>query len=197
MRRALPLLGLLLVGCPKQEEAPPEFDPADRTLQKLKAEQERLARLPPPRPKEPEPDPLAEIAAAPKRPEQLGIPSGVEGELGTVSLRLLEVEQSQTVSGGKVSLSTAERFLKVTLEARSTTPLDLDLSGATLSQGEHSVPIARDVQRVGGGSSLITSLGTGQERELVLYFEAPDEMIGKGLKIILTSPGSRVELPLQ
>ena len=187
-------LGLLLwCGCPKHEE-PPEFDPNDRLLQKMKAEQERLAKAPP---RTPEPDPLAEIAARPGKPETLGIPAGVAADLGPVSLTLLEVQQSQTVSGGKVSLATTERFLKVTLEASTKKDVDLNLSGATLALDDTTVPIARDAQRAGQGSSLVTSLGAGRTEKLVLFFEVPDGMIRKGLKIILTTPESRVELALQ
>lgn len=188
------LLGLLLCGCPKKDE-PPEFDPNDRLLQKMKAEQERLSKLPP-RPTA-EPDPLAEIVAKPGKPENLGIPRGVAGELGVVSLALIEVQQSQTVGGDRVSLSTTERFLKVTLEATTKKELDLDLSGATLAFEDKSVKIARDAQRAAGGSELVTRLDRGGPHTLVLFFEAPDEMIRKGLKIILTTPESRVELPLQ
>ncbi len=187
-------IGLLLSGCPKKDE-PPEFDPDDRLLQKMKEEQERLAKAAPRRLQEP--DPLAEILARPSKPENLGIPTGVAADLGPVSLSLLEVQQSQTVGGGKVSLSTTERFLKVTLEATSKKAIDLDLSGATLVSGENTVGIARDAQRAARGSPLVTSVQPGGPQKLVLYFEASDEMMGKGLKIILTTPESRVELPLQ
>lgn len=191
MRTAL-LLGLLLAcGCPKKE---PEFDPDDRLLQKMKEEQERLART---RAPIAAPDPLAEIAARPAKPETLGIPSGVAADLGPVSLTLVEVQQSQKVGSGKVSLSTTDKFLKVTLDATSKKHLDLDLSGATLAIDDHSIRLARDAQRAAHGTELLAQFNEGERRQLVLYFEAPDEMIRKGLKIILTTPESRVELPLQ
>ena len=187
------LLGLLLLcGCPKKEQ--PEFDPNDRLLQKMKEEQERLART---RAPVAEPDPLAEIAARPGKPETLGIPSGVAADLGPVSLTLVEVQQSQTVGSGKVSLSTTDKFLKVTLDATSKKQLDLDLSGATLAIDDHVIRVARDAQRAARGSELLAQFNEGEHRQLVLYFEAPDEMIRKGLKIILTTTESRVELPLQ
>lgn len=186
------VLGLLLCGCPKNEA--PEFDPNDRLLQKMKQEQERLAKLPP---RMPEPDPLADIIARPTKPEKLFIPAGVAADLGPISLSLVEVQQSQTVGGGKVSLSTTERFLRVTLEATSKKELDLDLSGATLVFGEHTFHLARDAQRAARGSDLVTKFSVGSQLTLVLFFEVPDEMIGKGLRIILTTPESRVELPLQ
>ncbi len=189
-------LGLLLCcGCPRRDE-PPEFDPNDRLLQKMKAEQERLANAPP-RMQQQEPDPLAEILARPSKPENLGIPAGVAADLGPLSLSLVEVQQSQTVGSSKVSLSTTERFLKVTLEAAAKKAVDLDLSGATLALADQSVKIARDAQRAAKGSDLVVSFAQGDQKHLILYFEAPDEMIRKGLKIILTTPESRVELPLQ
>ena len=189
-------IGLLLCcGCPKRDE-PPEFDPNDRLLQKMKAEQERLANTPP-RMAQQEADPLAEIVARGSKPESLGIPAGVTADLGPVTLSLVEVQQSQTVGSSKVSLSTTERFLKVTLDAFSKKAIDLDLSKATLAHGDQSVGIARDAQRAAKGSDLMVSLEAGEHQRLILFFEAPDEMITKGLKIILTTPESRVELSLQ
>lgn len=191
--RALVTLGLLLAGCPK-EDAAPEFDPkTDRTLQKLLEAQQR----PPTPPPQPEPDPLAEVAANPGKPETLGIPSGVSADLGPVSLTLVEVVQTQSVGSGKVSLATTDRFVKVTLKATAARDFDLDVAGATLENGQASVPLARDAQRAGRGAALNVHLREGASEKVSLYFEAPPEMISKGLKIILTAPGSRVELALQ
>lgn len=196
--RALAVGALLVCGCPRTEEAPEQqFDPNDRALEKLKAEQERLAKAGAPKLKEPDADPLAAIATAPSKPETLGIPSGVAADLGDIAFQLIEVQQSQSVTGGKISLATADRFLKVTLEGVSSREVELDLSGATLENGDQTVGIARDVQRVAHGSPLITKFRPRSTERVVLYFEAPPEMIRKGLKIILTSAGSRVELPLQ
>lgn len=193
MKRWL-VIGLMFAGCPK-DEPQQEFDPNDRLLQKLKAEQERLAKAP--KLKEPEPDPLAKIVASDSKPDFLGVPEGVAADLGTTALTLVEVQRSQTVAGAKLSLSTTDRFLRVTLDAAAKKDVTLDLSGAKLENGEHSVGIARDVQRVGHGSPLSVSLRAGSTEKLVLFFEAPDEMIAKGLKIILATDASRVELPLQ
>ncbi|MFZ5446203.1 MAG: hypothetical protein ACOZQL_39815 [Myxococcota bacterium] len=189
---------LLLLGCPRQDE-PREFDPkTDRTLQKLIAEQQRQGKSPAPKPKEPEPDPLTQLATTPPaKPETLGIPSGVAADLGPLSLSLLEVQQMQTVGGSRVSLATTDRFLKVSLKAVAGRDFELDLTGASLENGDAKVGLARDAQRAGNGSPLSVHLAGGTDQKLVLFFEAPPEMIRKGLKIILTSPGSRVELPLQ
>ncbi|MFO0594202.1 MAG: hypothetical protein U0228_02830 [Myxococcaceae bacterium] len=193
MRRAL-LISVVALGACKKDE--PEFDPAtDRTLQKLKAEQERLAKKAKEQP--PPPDPLTTAMAAPLKPENLGIPQGVAGDLGPIALELLEVQQSQSVSSEKVSLTTADRFLRVTLSAKSTKDVEVDLSGALLANGTSEFKLARDVMRVARGSPLTIPFRAGVEEKLVLWFEAPPEAVSKGLKIILSLGESRVELTLQ
>lgn len=189
------VLGLLLCGCPKPDA--PEFDPDDRLLQKLKAEQERLSKAGPRPGQAPQPDPLAAVLAAPSKPESLGIPSGVSADFGPVALTLIEVQQSQQVGTDRVSVATTDRFLKVTLEATAQKDLVLELSGAALEREGHTAPLARDAQRAGKGSPLSLPLRAGKPQPVVLFFEAPPEMISKGLKIILTSAESRVELALQ
>lgn len=191
------IVGLLITGCPKENDAPAGFDQNDPLIKKLQAEQARLAKAGPPKPKEPEPDPLAAIVASPAKPESLGIPSGVAADLGPVSLSLVEVLQSQRVGTDRVSLATTDRFLKVTLDAFSKEALELDLSGALLESEGRTLSLARDAQRAAKGSALVTHLPANAHKDLVLYFEAPDEMIKKGLKIILTRGESRVELALQ
>ena len=79
------------------------------------------------------------------------------------------------MGGGKVSLATTDRFLKVTLEATSKQAVELDLSGATLVNGDKTVKLARDAQRAARGSQLVTSLGKEAPRELVLFFD--DDLI--------------------
>lgn len=194
--RALSLGLLVVCGCPKKDEAP-EFDPNDRALLKLKAEQERLDKAGAPKMKEPEEDPLAKIATAPSTPQNLTIPTGVAADLGPIAFSLIELQQSQNVSGGKVELATTDRFLRVTLEGTASRAYELDLSSARLENGDLKVPIARDVQRVAHGSPLDTKFRPGGTERVVLWFETPPEMISRGLKIILTTAESRVELPLQ
>lgn len=184
-----------LAACPKQDEAP-EFDPStDRTLQRLRAEQERLAkeaRQPGP------PDPLTTAITAPVKPENLGVPKGVEADLGPLTLSLVAVQQSQTGGGGKVTLTTPERFLRVTLEAQSkeAEAIELDLSGATLSFADQTFNVARDVQRA-SKSPLVVKVSPGATQKFDVHFECPPEVITKGLKIILSRGESRVELALQ
>lgn len=194
--RILLCVAVLLAACTKQRDEP-EFDPNDRALQKLLAEKERLAKEHAAPPQPDAPNPLAQIAAAPSRPESLGIPTGVAGELGGVKLTLTEVKQAQTLGNGKVSLSTEERFLQVFLDATTPKPVTLDLSGAELQLDEQHFALARDVQRVAGGSALSLPLDAEKTQPIVLLFEVPSDAIRKGLKIVLTQQQSRVELPLQ
>lgn len=183
-----------LAACPKKDE-PPEFDPStDRTLLKLRAEQERLekeARQAPP------PDPLTSAIAAPLKPENLGIPQGVEADLGKITLTLVAVQQSQT-AGGKVTLTTSERFVRVTLEARSneSSPVELNVADAQLGFGDQTFALARDVQRA-SKSPLSVKLDPGHTEKFDLHFECPPQVVAKGLKIILSRGESRVELALQ
>lgn len=197
MRSALLVVAVLLTGCPKDKDE--QFDPAnDRTLQKLKAEQERLAKAGAPKQvTAKDEDPLTAAIAAPIKSESLGIPSGVEADLGPVTLTLLEVQQSQTAGSGKVSLTTGERFLRVTLDAKASDTVELDLTRAFLMKDDQEFHLARDVQRAARGSPLIARVSPGGSEKLTLYFEVPPEVIGKGLKIILTHGESRVELVLQ
>lgn len=183
-------LGLALTGCPKEDE------PRDRAIELLKAEQERLRRegAAPRRPAEP--DPLAAIAAAGGRPENLGIPAGVSADLGPVTLSLREVQIAQTV-GERVKLSTTDQFVRVTLEASTRAAFSLDLASAQLTQGEQTFALARDAQRAAGGSPLTVKIQPGGTERLVLFFEAPREVLRPGLKIILSTASSRVELALQ
>lgn len=184
-----------LAACPKQDE-PPEFDPStDRALQKLRAEQERLAqetRQPAP------PDPLTTAITSPVKPESLGVPKGVEADLGPLTLSLVGVEQSQTGGGGKVTLITSDRFVRVTLEAESKDgqPIEIDLSQATLAFGDQTFNVARDVQRA-SKAPLVVKVSPGSSQKFDVHFECPPEVITKGLKIILSRGESRVELALQ
>lgn len=190
MRRAAAVLALALCACPKDEA------PTDRTIELLRAEQERLRREGEPARRAAEPDPLADVVAANARPETLGIPAGVEADLGDVTLALREVQIAQTV-GQRVKLSTTDQFVRVTLEASAKKAVELDLSGAQLVQGEERYAVARDAQRAAGGSPLAASFHPGDKSKLVLFFEAPRAELKPGLKLVLTAGSSRVELALQ
>ncbi|GMU58612.1 MAG: hypothetical protein AMXMBFR34_03750 [Myxococcaceae bacterium] len=200
MLRALcAVLAVGVLGCPKEEQP---FDPStDRTLQKLKEEQDRLAKggapSGPPGKKTPEPDPLAEAAAAQAPPRVLALPPAAVTKLGPLNLELRRVEVSQTLKTTRASISTGERFVRVVLTATTRTRAPLSLSGARLERGAETASIAGDVQRLGQGSPLETAIEPGVEQDLVLFFEASPSMIAPGLKIILPSGEKTVELPLQ
>ncbi|MEW5742960.1 MAG: hypothetical protein AB1938_28855 [Myxococcota bacterium] len=199
MARALFLvLAVGLLGCPKEE---PPFDPStDRTLQKLKEEQDRLAKggtpSGPPGVKTPE-DPLAEAAAAQAPPRALTLPPGGIARVGPVQLELRRAEVSQTLKTARASISTGERFVRVVLTATTTTKAPLSLTGVKLARGDETAGIAGDVQRLGQGSPLETAIEPGVDQDLVLYFEVSPSMIAPGLKIILPAGEKAVELPLQ
>lgn len=199
VRRAIALaLSFGLVGCPKEEA----FDPAsDRTLQKLKAEQERIAKggtpSGPPGAKVPQPDPLAQAAAAQEPPRALALPPGATAKAGALQLELRRVEVSQTVQTPRAAISTAERFVRVLLTATATAKTPLKPGDAELVLGERKAGITRDVQRLGQGSPLDTAIEPGVEQDLVLYFEVEAAMIAPGLKIILPVGEKAVELPVQ
>lgn len=194
MRRAL-VLGLLLCGCPKDE---PSIDENDPLIRKLKAEQERLKgeAL---RKQEAQKalDPLARVATTNGKPEHLGIPSGVSADLGDISLTLTDVQRMQNVGNGNVSVSTTDWFVRVVVMARAKKATTLSLDGVELVNGDKTWKIARDAQRLGQGATNPVELNTAMDQKVITYFELPDASITKGLKIVLTAPGSRVELPLQ
>lgn len=194
MRFAL-VLGLLLCGCPKDE---PSIDENDPLIRKLKAEQERLNQQAL-RKQETQKalDPLARIATTTGKPEHLGIPSGVSADLGDVTLSLQDVQRMQNVGNGNVSVSTTDWFVRVALLARAKKATTLSLDGVQLENGEQRWKIAGDAQRLGHGATNPVELNASTSQKVIVYFELPDASIGKGLKIVLTAPGSRVELPLQ
>ncbi|MEW6430549.1 MAG: hypothetical protein AB1730_03475 [Myxococcota bacterium] len=199
-RALLAAAAVALLGCPK-EESPP-FDPAnDRTLQKLKEEQARLAQggQPggPPTGK-PEPvDPLAAAAAAQEPPRALDLPASTRAQVGPISFEVRRVEVMQTLKTARAAVSTADRFVRVSLTATTTKKAPLSLGKVELVRGDEHAGVALDVQRLGQGSPLETAIEPGVEQDLVLFFEVSPGMIGPGLKIILPGGESGVELPLQ
>jgi hypothetical protein len=187
-------LAAALASCTKDAPAPLE----ERTLARLKAEQERLARGGAPGgPPKQEEDPLANVASNPQPARALKVrPSS--GTLGVVEYALTAAEISQTVKGAKVELSTPERFVRVVLTAKASAPATVTLGEATLVHGEAISTIARDAQRVGPGSPLSpVQLDPGVAQELVLYFEVPADSAGGALKLVLTQGAARLELVVQ
>lgn len=195
MSRALLAAALLLLpGCPERSRSV-EDDPL---ITKLKAEQERLARggLPggPPRPAT---DPLAELAQQPPDvPVTLPVLStGVTAAELTLTPKRLET--AQIIAGGKVKLSTSERFVRLVISAATTRDTTLDLTRAALRQGPDTFELARDVQRVGQGSPLAPTLGAGVAQDLVLHFELPPSALGPGLTLVVPVGDATLAVPLR
>jgi hypothetical protein len=200
MKRLL-AIAVLCQACTKDE---PSFDENDRTIARLKAEQDRLAKggQPGAPPKSaqraaPEPNPLAEIAAAHRPPVPIKVLEST-GAFGDVTVTVNTAEVSQTVQGEKAALSTEDRFLRVALTAVAQKEATLDLSSVKLVNGEQEAHVARDVQRVGKGSSLSPiTLEAKKPQELVIYFEAPATLLKTGLSMVFSSQTANLSLQLQ
>lgn len=198
MKRLL-VVALLVSACPKDE---PTFDPNDRALAKLKAEQERLAKGgkpsgPPSAANKPEANPLAEIAAAQRPPVALTVLQS-SGTFQDITITVTSAEMSQTVAGAKTSLSTEERFVRVAFTATAKHDATLELATVKLVNGAQEAGVARDVQRVGQGSSLsTTALKAGEATNLVVYFEAAPALLNPGMSMVFSQGEAKLSLQLQ
>ena len=179
-----------LTACPAAKQAP-AIDENDPLVRKLQAEQARLAQPALPS----QADVLARVATSDDQPTVLPASAG-QMHFGDVVFKVKRLEQSHTVKGEKLSLSTAEAFLKLTLTAEATHSQTFDLSGTTLELSEQVHPIDPTAQRVGNGSELQPTVGP-EARDLVLYFELPTASVKPGLKLLLRSADATAELALQ
>lgn len=206
--RATLLVSLLLLtaGCPEKKSGAPSEE--ERTLQKLKEAQAMGGDVQgPPTPQENPNEKLAAIAAQGSSDESGARPLPAKNEtvhLGTVALKVVGVSTSPIVTGTKLQLTTDQTFLIVRLYAQNVgeREQELDLSMAAVKgDGELDFALARDAQRVAGTKELRQTFGpaaSAQRQELVLIFEVPKGSFGKGLKLVLTSPGvDPVTLPLE
>jgi hypothetical protein len=151
---------------------------------------------PAPTPKD-EPNPLAAIAAAQRPPVPLKVLES-SGTLQDVTITVTAAEMSQTVAGPKTSVSTEDRFLRVAFTATAKKDSTLELSTVKLVNGAQEAEVARDVQRVGQGSSLsTTALKANEPVNLVLYFEAPPTLLNPGRAMVLTQGEAKLSLQLQ
>jgi hypothetical protein len=195
----------LLEGCAKEEPAPTE----DRTLQKLRAEVERVNRggAPATPPGIPE-DPNARLAGlatgheAPQAPRLSPPSENATVHVGTVAMKLTGLEAHHSLHGsGKVSLTTDELFLRVQLITQNvgSTPAALSLGGARLVDAEgKEYALARDAQLIAGTRQLDRTWGQEQREPLVLLFEVPPAALTPGLTLLLpTGGGADTRLPLQ
>ncbi|MHB8874943.1 MAG: hypothetical protein ACYC8T_14740 [Myxococcaceae bacterium] len=197
-----------LCACPR-EPAPDD----ERLLQKLKAEQQRLAGgapaaqapAPPLTGADDAKEKLAQLAAAGAVDEGARRlpPGNATVHVGSVAMKLASLSAGHSVSGGgKVSVTTPDLFLKVSLAAQNVgpAPAKLDLSFARVSSGGQDYPLARDAQRAAGTHELQREFPLSERADLVLYFELPKEALREGLKLVLPAAvggDADVEVPLQ
>ena len=200
MKGALLLVAMLLVGCPDRRS--PRVDENDPLIRKLKAEQERLANggapggPPGASPLKEPPPPLADVA---QLPPDMPVPVPVKAEpvaLDGTSVTPRRLETAQIIGGMKVKLSTTERFVRLVVSVTTTKETTFDLSKATLTRGTEAYELARDVQRVGQGSPLATSIAPGVAQDLVLYFELPPAAVSSPLMLMLPAGSATVEVPV-
>ena len=85
--------------------------------------------------------------------------------------------------GPKISLTSDDYFLKITLTAQIFGGGELDLSTAKLVAGGLDFPIAKDAQRLAGTRELTRTLKPDEKLEAILFFELPRSAIGPGLKL--------------
>lgn len=198
MTRLALVAALALLGCPEKK---PSVDERDPLIQKLKAEQERLARGgqpggPPGMKSKDDPSPLAEIA---QQPPDVPVNVPVKTDpvtSGELTLTPKRMETAQIVAGAKVKLSTTDRFVRLVVSAQTTKELTLELTKATLTDGKTNIELARDVQRVGQGSPLSPTIGPGVSQDLVLYFEAAPALLRPGLSLSLDTSAGSALVPL-
>ncbi len=188
-------LAPLLLACPRGDA--PAAD--DRTLRLLQQEKDRLAAgtSQPGGPPMSADRALADAVAQPQPARELVLPEGAALQVGSTRLTVKALVSQQAVSSAKLTLTTPETFLKVTLSAETSVPARLDMSQAQVitRAGRHGV--ARDAQRVGGGSPLAFTLTPGPAQPVVLYFEVPPVEVGPGLTLALIIDGGTVEARLQ
>lgn len=196
-------LALTLVACRDQAPVPDPGPTGDRTLEKLREEVEREQAA--------RDDPnqrLAELAVGAGAPEALEgvrpLSPDARATVGPFAVRVVGWETSHRAAGnGKLSLTTEDWFVRVTVEATNAdrSAQSADFNFARLAGGtDQPLELARDAQRVAGTRELNVELAPGEERELVLYFEAPAEAFGKGLTLQLPAAvagNQDVQLPLE
>lgn len=176
---------VVAMACPSKDQPPP-VDAADPFLKKLQAAPA------PPRPLDQ--DALAQAAQGKTPPTTLTPPSDAGAQVGPVAARIIGLELSQHVQGRRMALSTADAFLRVTLDARG--PGSVDAAAATLRRGASVFPVARDVMRLVGSPVTVVALDGGTN-ELRLYFELPAAEVTAGLELALPAESGELQLRVQ
>lgn len=110
--------------------------------------------------------------------------------LGPLVATLTGAETTQTVSTGKLSLSTSDRFLKVELALYNggTTPVPLELGRAKVLAGKVESGLAPDVQRAVGTQALHLQVEPGASKPVTLYFEVSASALTERLTLVLPTP---------
>ena len=202
---------LLLGGCTKEESAPgAQAAGDDRTLQKLRAEVDRVNQggRPTQGPEATRGDPNANLAGLAagldaSGEQRLELPAGnATVHVDTLAVKLTGLESSHSAKGsGKVSLTTEDLFLRVRLVTQNvgTAPLTLDLDGAkVVGAGGQQYPLARDAQAVAGTRPLRRTWAPEERTDMVLLFELPPAALREdGLHLMLQGSGGDVRIPLR
>ena len=110
--------------------------------------------------------------------------------LGPLVAELKAASAGQTVATGRVSLSTAERFLRLELRVfnGSTSPQPLELDRARLTAGDQPIELARDAQSAAGTRALHLQLQPHEDRAVTLFFEVPPAALSRQLALQLPAP---------
>lgn len=194
----------LLGGCTKEEPVP-----EDRTLEKLRAEVDRVNRGgAPANPPLAVDDPRARLASRAagheeKAPPPLTLPAKNETvHASTVALKLTGLEALHSVRGsGAVGLTTDELFLRVELVTQNvgSAPVALALGGARLRDAwGKEYTLARDAQMLAGTRPLERTWEPDKREPLVLLFELPPAALASGLTLLLpTGSGEDARIPLR
>ncbi|MFP2910161.1 hypothetical protein ACLESD_35015 [Pyxidicoccus sp. 3LFB2] len=202
---------LLLGGCTKEESAPgAQGGGDDRTLQKLRAEVDRVNQggRPTQGPESTRGDPnanLAGLAAGVDEAAERKLPlpeANATVHVETLAVKLTGLESSHSVKGsGKVSLTTEDLFLRVQLVTQNVgaAPLTLDLGGAkVVGATGQEVPLARDAQAVVGTRPLRRTWAPEERTDVVLLFEVPPAVLREdGLHLVMQGSGGDVRIPLR
>ncbi len=194
----------LLGGCTKEEPVP-----EDRTLEKLRAEVDRVNRGgAPATPPLAVDDPRARLASRAagheeKGPPKLALPEKNDTvHASTVAMKLTGLEALHSVRGnGAVGLTTDELFLRVEVVTQNvgSAPVALALGGARLRDAwGKEYTLARDAQLLTGTRPLERTWEPNQREPLVLLFELPPASLASGLTLLLpTGSGEDARIPLQ
>jgi hypothetical protein len=189
MRRALLALALVLCACPEDK---PKGD--DHLIEKLKAEQDRIAKSGKPPPVAPQPgeNPLLAAVQKDEAPREIPLAQVTTGSAGPKGARvtLMGMTRSTTVKGDKISLTSDAVFLAVKLSIiAGPTPTTLDLPAATVQQDKgEEIAVARDAQAVMGQRLASTKFEGETHQQVVLYFDVPEAALKSGSGLTLKIP---------